>query len=172
MTGICTKLALTVTRQLYLSAMNHNRCSFIASLCYNYHRLRSWHLKPLNRWWHNSHSTLCWCCHLLSGTNNESSTSDFLSSTDRPPRCPTDSHTESDITGDIRKGFQYTQPLIIWLTQLGCVHGAQSGVGCQKLLKRTYSEFFSKKIWWWWRFCIQEFCEEPSRSLISLKQFK
>lgn len=69
------------------------------------HRFRNWHLKPLHWWWHNSHSTLCWRCHLLSGINNESSTSDFLSSTDRPPWCPTDSHIKSDITMTSGKDF-------------------------------------------------------------------
>lgn len=69
------------------------------------HRFRNWHLKPLHWWWHNSHSTLCWRCHLLSGINNESSTSDFLYSTDRPPWCPTDSYIKSDITVTSGKDF-------------------------------------------------------------------
>lgn len=97
------------------------------------HRFRNWHLKPLHWWWHNSHSTLCWVV-----TSFLESTMSQAHQTSSP--APTDLldvqliHTSNQISPWHQERISI-HPTINYLTYtIWNVYGAQSGVGCQKLL--------------------------------------
>lgn len=172
MTGICTKLALTVTEQFYLSAKKHNRCSFIAYLCSSTtdHRLRNWHLKPLHWWWHNSHSTLCWRSppfwnqqwvkHIRLPLQHWQ-TSLMSNWFTHPIRYPPWHQERISIHSTINY-LTYTIRMYLWCLKWSWL---------SKIVIEDSFRVFIEKLCQWWRFCIQQVCKEPW-SLASLEQFK